>query len=619
MKLRHKSHLLIIISALIVVLVFAAMSLLSYRSYSLNALQRQAQMGAEMVRLTVTHEMIEGSPDHKGPFMSNLLDIPGLEGARIVPSQEVIEQMGVDISARLKVTDAEKQVLATGKEQKQLITGDRDRFIYSIPYIASSHGNTNCLNCHDGAEGDVLGVVSLEMDVTQQYNEAIRNTAGIALLFVLFAGFLAFALRRFLSPIEHATEELHHTVSLAEEGDFSGRMQRRSSDEIGDIALRTNHFMEVLDNSIGSITKDLDTLTGHRQVAERENLLLTTVSVVHTMALVAQFKQIIENDRTLEDVYSRFQELLEHQLHFKRYSFYEMNGSKNQMTLIFNGGLDGERELWCSSDILVNCEFCRAKRTAQLTKSVDAKNICPSFDGNRAGQEAELYHLCIPMMLSGSVGGVLQLVYDESEEQMVSTELPVVQSFMDEAAPVIEAKRLMQSLRDASMRDPMTNLYNRRYLEESLETLTSGVRRRDSQIGVVMCDIDFFKMVNDTYGHEVGDDVLKGTCNIITQTLRNADVVIRYGGEEFLVLLMDASEEGALMVADRIRTQLEAHKFKTSDGPMTKTMSLGVSMFPEDDDDFWACAKYADVALYQAKDTGRNKVIRYQDGMTSED
>jgi len=474
----------------------------------------------------------------------------------------------------------------------------------------------NCLTCHVGKEGDVLGVVSLEMDVTKQFYEAIRDTVGISLLFLLFAGGLALVLRRFLNPIEHATEELNHTVSLAEEGDFSGRMIKRSSDEIGDIAERTNRFMEVLDNSIGSITKDLDTLTGHRQVAERENLLNTTVSVVHTMAMVAQFKQVIENDRTLEDVYSRFQQLLEKQLHFSRYSFYEVSNSRNRLHAVFTGGLPDDVELWCKKEVILNCDFCRAKRTAMITNSFDAENICPSFSG--CSVEDGLYHLCLPMMLSGSVGGILQVVYTEGEKKMVMSELPILQSFMDEAAPVIETKRLMASLRESSLRDPMTNLYNRRFLEEHLETVTSGVLRRNSRIGILMCDLDHFKHVNDTYGHDVGDDVLKGSCAVMKKTLREADLLIRFGGEEFLALLIDADGEGAMISAERIRKAMEEHEFKTPQVPLTKTMSLGLAIYPDDSDDFWECAKLADIALYQAKDTGRNQVIRYTEGMSGE-
>jgi len=196
--------------------------------------------------------------------------------------------------------------------------------------------------------------------------------------------------------------------------------------------------------------------------------------------------------------------------------------------------------------------------------------------------------------------------------------MPMLRKFLDEAAPVVEAKRLMQSLKDSSMRDPMTGLYNRRFLEEYLISLMAGIKRRDSQLGILMCDIDFFKQVNDTLGHDVGDDILKGTCAIIKQAVRESDLLIRYGGEEFLVLLVDADEKTALRVAERIRSDMEAYKFNTPEGPLAKTLSLGLSMYPSDDEDFWRSVKFADVALYQAKETGRNKVLRYAKEMWDE-
>ena len=113
--------------------------------------------------------------------------------------------------------------------------------------------------------------------------------------------------------------------------------------------------------------------------------------------------------------------------------------------------------------------------------------------------------------------------------------------------------------------------------------------------------------------------MLKGACEIMMQTVRGSDIVVRLGGEEFLVLLIDSSEEGALMVSERIRAQLEEHQFKTAQGAINKTMSLGVTLFPSDSDDFWECVKRSDVALYQAKRTGRNQVIRYVEGMQSDD
>jgi len=115
MKLRHKSQLLIIISSLLVVAVFAATSIISYHRYSLNALQRQAQMGAEMIRLTVTHEMTEGQAGHKDPYIKNLKHIPGLVGGVVVPAQSVIDQYGIDMAVRAQVSEMEKKYLLRAK------------------------------------------------------------------------------------------------------------------------------------------------------------------------------------------------------------------------------------------------------------------------------------------------------------------------------------------------------------------------------------------------------------------------------------------------------------------------------------------------------------------------
>ncbi len=130
-----------------------------------------------------------------------------------------------------------------------------------------------------------------------------------------------------------------------------------------------------------------------------------------------------------------------------------------------------------------------------------------------------------------------------------------------------------------------------------------------------MCDLDFFKQVNDEYGHDVGDQVLKTLAVIMREAVRSSDIVIRYGGEEFLILLTDCEIEKAIEVAEKIRQAIEEQLFRVETISIRKTLSIGVSIFPEDGEGFWECVKHADVALYQAKDTGRNKVIRFKTSM----
>ena len=138
-------------------------------------------------------------------------------------------------------------------------------------------------------------------------------------------------------------------------------------------------------------------------------------------------------------------------------------------------------------------------------------------------------------------------------------------------------------------------------------------------MGLLMCDLDFFKQTNDTYGHDIGDVVIKETSNIMRKVVRGTDLVVRFGGEEFLVLLLDIKPEDAVEVAEKIRQRVEDMKIKVNGGFIQKTISIGVCEFPTDTQNFWEAVKYADVALYKAKELGRNKVIRFSAEMWAEE
>jgi diguanylate cyclase (GGDEF)-like protein len=183
--------------------------------------------------------------------------------------------------------------------------------------------------------------------------------------------------------------------------------------------------------------------------------------------------------------------------------------------------------------------------------------------------------------------------------------------YLREAGPVLEARRLMEHLRENALRDPMTGLYNRRFLEDYVGTLVSSSQRRKSPFSVLMLDLDFFKQVNDTYGHEVGDKVIKTLADLLMRSVRASDIAVRYGGEEFLLVLTDTAAETALKVAEKICAEVAATKIPLPGAVLNRTISIGVSEFPADANTFWQVIKYADVALYKAKSGGRNQVVRF--------
>ncbi|MGM0417183.1 MAG: GGDEF domain-containing protein [Thermodesulfobacteriota bacterium] len=166
----------------------------------------------------------------------------------------------------------------------------------------------------------------------------------------------------------------------------------------------------------------------------------------------------------------------------------------------------------------------------------------------------------------------------------------------------------IQELKDAASVDPLTGCYNRRELEKKINEQFSECKRYEKDFSLIMFDIDFFKQINDTHGHQAGDDILTGLSQRIRGLIREEDNFFRYGGEEFVLILPETSTYKAFVLAQRLRTSIASEKFKSEDKEIKVTASFGVSSFkgssgPED------MLKKADSLLYKAKESGRNKVM----------
>ncbi len=163
-------------------------------------------------------------------------------------------------------------------------------------------------------------------------------------------------------------------------------------------------------------------------------------------------------------------------------------------------------------------------------------------------------------------------------------------------------------LRRMATTDPLTRLFNRRHMTHLAKKEMSRYERNGHPVSFVILDIDHFKSINDQHGHEAGDYVLKEAARVIKDQLRDQDLIARWGGEEFLVILPDTTLNDALAGAERIREGLVAHKFRAPNGkPITLTISAGVSEFRADDD-LNAAINRADRALFRGKESGRNRV-----------
>lgn len=222
-------------------------------------------------------------------------------------------------------------------------------------------------------------------------------------------------------------------------------------------------------------------------------------------------------------------------------------------------------------------------------------------------------YMCIPMMAHGETLGMLNLVLsssnpENSKEYHIDAKRRLLTSMAEHIGLAIANLKLRETLRGLSIRDSLTGLFNRRYLEESLEREQYRSERNKTPLGIIMIDIDHFKRFNDTYGHDAGDAVLHAIGLFLQQNVRGSDIACRYGGEEFVLILTEASIEVTRQRAEHLCEAVKKLQVQYDHQPLAVTFSLGLAVFPDHGSTVHAVLQAADAALYRAKEEGRDRV-----------
>ena len=219
-------------------------------------------------------------------------------------------------------------------------------------------------------------------------------------------------------------------------------------------------------------------------------------------------------------------------------------------------------------------------------------------------------YLCIPILAQGETLGILHLQATDEAPTLADAELSLKTTFAGQVGLSVANIRLRQALRNQSIKDPLTGLYNRRYLEEILQRETRRAVRAAYGLGMLMLDLDHFKKFNDTYGHDAGDTVLRETASFLVKSVRAEDVVCRFGGEEFVLILPMADLKTSQARAERIRSKLrELTVLHQGQSLGMVTVSVGVAALPEHGTSPRELLEAADAALYRAKREGRDRVV----------
>jgi len=224
--------------------------------------------------------------------------------------------------------------------------------------------------------------------------------------------------------------------------------------------------------------------------------------------------------------------------------------------------------------------------------------------------------LCIPMVAQGETIGIMSLQRTHSPEQQESeigtmgeAERRLAEVLAKQVALALGNLKLRESLKNQSICDSLTGLFNRRYMEESLEREFSRAKRNKTAVAIIMMDLDHFKRFNDTFGHQAGDALLRALGDLLKRSTRGQDMACRYGGEEFAIVLSDANLEGALKRAETLRQQVKQLSVEYAGQLLgAVSISMGVALFPEHGTTMSEVLRASDQALYCAKREGRDRV-----------
>lgn len=504
----------------------------------------------------------------------------------------------------LSLTDAQVSQLVGGERISQTIDrqGSQRQLYSAIPL-----GNSDML----------LLAVNLPLADLDLLLKTLATRAGLTTVIALLFGCWIYyqLIREITAPIKElitATKELSV-------GNLAYRIQTRATGEFAQLADAFNQMLSHLD-------------IVYQQKAAQEKDLALANEQLHFKGILEHKNQEIE--RTNHELKRHLREIS------MLLQLNQVMSSSLDLTIMFDRTLSLLREILDNADLVLFLYDEEADElVARKTVGVDVARhtgvsfrLCEGVTGHAARTRELIYvqdvarderylhykaksedrgaMVAAPILVKSRLIGVLNL-HKAQTDAFNETELELIRAATNQLAVAIVNAQLYEKTRLLSNTDDLTNVANRRYFQSILRREHAHALRYDSTFSLIMIDIDHFKHYNDAFGHLSGDVALSRVATILLQNTRGIDLVARFGGEEFVVLLPSTLKENALIAAEKLRQAVESEVFTASDTPRENrvTISLGVAAYPADTKELEQLVEYADRALYRAKELGRNRTV----------
>jgi two-component system, cell cycle response regulator len=599
-----------IIISFLLICIISAITMYSTKNNSVKASIHNAELISKIVKNDLTSYMVNNNVKQIDTYIHSMSSINNIKNLWLVRGETVSNQFGINDKQKPK-DNIDEKVLKTGKisyELNESLLSSSMRI--TVPYKATFDNGIDCLSCHNASSGDTLGAVSMELDISELKNIGLEAIYLIPIIMIIGILLILFIFKNKLDQDKLIFEGISKSLNSSLNGNLRKiDYSKGLSKDMINLMDKFNRLMEIFKDTSTDIDKKLKGFIGSK-INKYENPLEDSKEIVQNLSNLYQFKKEIELDNTKEEIYNRLSEVFTNQFKITNFTFIEIDLTKHKMTTVKEIG----NTFYCKENIENEPQLCRAARTENDVITTEYHHTCPYF------KKVDKFHYCISTSISKNINLIINFVFDDKEKlEYLKEKISFIKSYINESAPSIEVKLLMEALQQSAFRDGLTGLYNRKFLEEHSKKLIPQALRDKFNIGVLLLDMDHFKAVNDEYGHDIGDKVLKELSRILNETVRESDIIIRYGGEEFIVLLVNVkTEEQAMAVANKIRIKVSENEIDVYAGSkLKKTVSIGLGMFPDDSTSLESVIKNADIALYEAKSKGRNQVVRFQSEQTS--
>ena len=486
------------------------------------------------------------------------------------------------------------------EEPIKRIEGTNDSQVrVSFPIIAEQ----KCIVCHANIkEGSVIGAVNATIMLKDNIYDIIFSSEDEFLAFIGGAALIMMILLMFsVKSFSSISDSIQTAIIGAINGDFSKRV-RSSMIGTDELAKILNKLLETLDKNIAAIDMRIATIFIYNKLLYHKNPLVRLSEVMNEVVALYSFKNRIDSMKKTNDIYKEIQIVIQKYIKYKTLIFAEL--VNDEIVSGYKIENDANMKVMAGEINSIEKRLENDNRNVLYSDEKGSVFISTSTGG--------LHAIDLKFVISDKLTIYYSIMLN-SKKELAEKEKSItrIYNYMREARHIINNKMLMREIEESSYTDPLTKAYNRFFLDKHGDKLKEKLEKHIS-LGVLMLDIDHFKNINDTYGHAVGDAGIVLLVETIRQVIRPIDKLIRYGGEEFVVILDSADLEEAKRVAEKIRTAFAMAK-KCSRGELTfsKSVSIGVSVMPDFSKDIWECINQADTALYEAKEGGRNRVVPY--------